>query len=75
MQRSNRVEIVADEVSQGERQYCMGFVVRAGWNPFQPLTNASLAYYVTVVHLSFFICEYGNNNTQRYILRIMHVPN
>lgn len=64
---SKRVEIVPAEVSHGERQCGMNFIVRPGWNPFLPLTNSSLVYYITFVCLSFLICKHGNNNTQRYI--------
>lgn len=34
MQRSKRVERAADEVSQGERQCHVDFVVRSGWDSF-----------------------------------------
>lgn len=72
MQRNKRVERVADEVSQGERQCHVDFVVRSGWNSFQPLTHSSLAYHVAFVCLSFLICDCGK--AQRCSLRILHVP-
>lgn len=74
MQRNKRVERVADEVSQGERQCHVDFVARPEWNSFQPLTHSSLAYHVAFACLGFLICDCGNNNSQRCSLRMLHMP-